>query len=287
MNTSMTVHAGTAAWGYSGKKSSVKNVQNQFDAEVSKAAGKSNKSNTASVTDDYKRKHPDSAYHVDTQIRAGEALRARMAPNVSTEDMTMEEYKNYISWLMGSVPFDASRPYDEETVFISDAGWEQMKNDPKYEAWVLGYTVENRSVRDPFFGFGSVGCYCVEHFGASIEEHHGEGFSKAYGGTASGARGLFQSKSKRSSMSKKGPLADKVPSKDYDRKKLEEERWLKKKRQEEQLEKDWLKKKRAAAYLNQQYVENIYQSGTVADSYFPELVGASGSELAAASVFTL
>ena len=36
---------------------------------------------------------------------------------------------------------------------ISDAGWEQMKNDSDYEVRVLGYTAENRSVRNTFFGW--------------------------------------------------------------------------------------------------------------------------------------
>ena len=46
-----------------------------------------------------------------------------------------------------------------------------MKNDPEYEAWVLGYTIENRSVHFPF----QASFLNVEKFGASIEEHHGEG----------------------------------------------------------------------------------------------------------------
>ena len=50
-----------------------------------------------------------------------------------------------------------------------------MKKDPAYEAWVLGYTVENRSVRNPFFGLpGASGSFYVEKFGASIEEHLGQ-----------------------------------------------------------------------------------------------------------------
>ena len=55
-----------------------------------------------------------------------------------------------------------------------------MRKDPDYESWILGYFVEDRSVRNPFFGWGNdAGCMITEHFGASIEEHHGEGFSKA------------------------------------------------------------------------------------------------------------
>lgn len=35
-----------------------------------------------------------------------------------------------------------------------------MKNDPDYEAWVLGYTVENRSVHFPF----AASNLCMEKF---------------------------------------------------------------------------------------------------------------------------
>ena len=53
-----------------------------------------------------------------------------------------------------------------------------MKNDPEYEAWVLGYTAQNRSVRNPFFGWtGASGNVCIEKFGASFEEHLGQSFS--------------------------------------------------------------------------------------------------------------
>ena len=129
-----------------------------------------------SAVDRYKKNHPKDAAHVDTQVQAGKSVIAKNgADNVSREDMTMEEYKNFINGLMNSIPFDATRIYDREIVSISDAGWEQMKNDPDYEAWVLGYTVENRSVRNPFFGWpGASGSVYVEKFGASIEEHIGQ-----------------------------------------------------------------------------------------------------------------
>ncbi len=129
-----------------------------------------------SAVDQYKRDHPDDVSNVDAQVRAGKSVLARNgAGNVSREAMTMEEYKNFINGLMNSIPFDATRIYDREIVSISDAGWEQMKNDPDYEAWVLGYTAENRSVRNPFFGWpGASGSVYVEKFGASIEEHLGQ-----------------------------------------------------------------------------------------------------------------
>ena len=139
-----------------------------------------------SAVEQYKREHPESVLRVDGQVRAGRSVIAKNgADNVSREDMTMEEYKDFINGLMNSIPFDATRIYDREIVSISDAGWEQMKNDPDYEAWVLGYTAENRSVRNPFFGWpGASGSVYVEKFGASIEEHLGQDIGKSGPGSS-------------------------------------------------------------------------------------------------------
>lgn len=149
------------------------------EAAARKEAGvteNKNTSNRDSVVDAYKRKHPNEAHHVDAQVRMGRAVRAKKGvAEVSAKDMTMDEYKSFITSLLYSIPFDATRIYDEEVVSISDEGWEQMKNDPDYEAWVLGYTAENRSVRNPFFGLpGTSGNFYVEKFGATIEEHLGQ-----------------------------------------------------------------------------------------------------------------
>ncbi len=140
-----------------------------------------------SAVDQYKRKHPEDAYHVDSQVQAGKAVWTKNGvEDVSREDMTMEEYKAFINGLLNSIPFDATRIYDKEMISISDAGWEQMKNDPDYEAWVLGYTVENRSVRNPFFGWpGASGNVYVEKFGASIEEHIGQSVGTSGPGSSS------------------------------------------------------------------------------------------------------
>lgn len=129
-----------------------------------------------SVVTEYKKTHPESASHVDAQVRAGKEVKIKNGvENVSTEDMTMEEYKHFIQGLLDSIPFDSTRIYDKEIISITEKGWEQMKNDADYEAWVLGYTVENRSVRNPFFGWqGASGSFYVEKFGASIEEHLGQ-----------------------------------------------------------------------------------------------------------------
>lgn len=134
-----------------------------------------------SAVDRYKRRHPDDAFHVNRQVSAGEAVRKRNGvENVDVESMTMEEYKAYFYALLDTIPFDSTRMNDEQIICISDKGWEQMKKDADYEAWVLGYFSEDRAVRNPFAGWGDdSGSISIEHFGASIEEHHGEGYSKA------------------------------------------------------------------------------------------------------------
>lgn len=133
-----------------------------------------------SAVDEYKRKHPDHASHVDQQVRAGRAVREKNGKGIATENMTMAEYQAYFYALLDTIPYDYTQMNNTTTISISDQGWEQMRKDPDYEAWILGYFVEDRAVRNPFFGWGdNEGSIIFERFGASIEEHRGDGFPKA------------------------------------------------------------------------------------------------------------
>ncbi len=165
----------------------VRNMANRYRKDVRYTEQSSfsdvveNKKECVSVVDEYKKKNPEDASHVEGQVAAGRAVREKCgAGNRKTDDMSMEEYQNYFNRLLDSIPYDASRIYDDTILSISDAGWEQMKKDPDYEAWILGYFVEDRAVRNPFFGIGgNCGSMIVEQFGASIEEHRGVGYSKS------------------------------------------------------------------------------------------------------------
>ncbi len=132
-----------------------------------------------SAVSDFINRNPEKASHVKGQVRAGkEVLKQNGADRISRENMTMDEYKRFFTALMDSIPFDYSQRNCTEFWSITEEGWEQMKNDPEYEAWVLGYTVENRSVRFPA-PLAECGNLCTEKFGASIEEHIGQSISKA------------------------------------------------------------------------------------------------------------
>ena len=75
---------------------------------------------------------------------------------------------------MDAIPCDSSQINDTKIWSITEEDWEQMKNDPDYEAWVLGYMIEDRSVHFPF----QTSNICIEKFRASIEEHIGQGFPR-------------------------------------------------------------------------------------------------------------
>ncbi len=156
------------------------NASKSFSAEVEVQKTIQLKSGSQSVekkesaVDEYKRKHPKDTYNVDRQVNAGKAVLSKNgADKVPRDDMTMEEYKSFITDLMNSIPFHLTQQKDTEIWSISKKGWEQMKNDPDYEAWVLGYTKLNRSVNIPF-GLSGAGRLCTENFGESIEEHIGQ-----------------------------------------------------------------------------------------------------------------
>ena len=133
-----------------------------------------------SAVADYKMRHPDSASHVNKQVQAGKAFLEKCGLDRGlTENMTMDEYQVYIYALIDKIPYDYTRQNDTTFVSISDRGWEQMRKDPDYEAWILGYLVEDRSIRNPFYAWGNnSGNVISEHFGASIDEHLGQSFSK-------------------------------------------------------------------------------------------------------------
>lgn len=57
--------------------------------------------------------------------------------DVSAKDMTMDEYKQYIHEKISQIPMHPTRMSENISIHISEAGFEAMKNDPEYEAWVL------------------------------------------------------------------------------------------------------------------------------------------------------
>ena len=53
------------------------------------------------------------------------------------KDMTLEEYKQYLYKQISQIPIHPTRSQESRSITITDAGFQALKNDPSYEAWVL------------------------------------------------------------------------------------------------------------------------------------------------------
>ena len=115
------------------------------------------------------------------------------AVGVQSVDMSMDEYKQYIWKKISDLPMSASTRMQSISVQITDEGFEAMKKDPEYEAWVLDSLAENFSYQNPWTAMCGGG-YAVHHFGATKEQYHGESWYPGYKGDQGAA--LFEKKSK-------------------------------------------------------------------------------------------
>ena len=113
--------------------------------------------------------------------RTTDVFQMTEAQAVSTKDMTLEEYKSYISQQIDNLPRHPSQALRSESIFISDKGFEAMQNDPEYEKWVLDTLKENFTFNDPWTSICG-GSYGVHYFGATKEEYRGYGWYEGYQG---------------------------------------------------------------------------------------------------------
>ncbi len=77
-------------------------------------------------------------------------LNAIPSAKKARENMSMEEYKQYIHSQISQISKHPSQAGANWNVLINDDGFEAMKNDPDYEAWVLDTIKTNFSTPDPF-----------------------------------------------------------------------------------------------------------------------------------------
>lgn len=85
--------------------------------------------------------------------------------SVSAKDMTMVEYKQYIYNKISQIPMHPTRAGESISVTISEAGFEAMKNDPEYEAWVLMICrwVGHNQINGPVYAEERFLQYIMEH----------------------------------------------------------------------------------------------------------------------------
>ena len=115
----------------------------------------------------------------ETGIASQSVSKTENVGTVSTEDMTMEEYKQYIYDKISQMTMNPSRMQDTISINISEAGFKAMKNDPEYEKWVLDYLQKDFNCYNPWTATNG-GCYCVKYIGATKEEYRGESWYAGY-----------------------------------------------------------------------------------------------------------
>lgn len=192
---------------------------------------------------------------------------------VSTQDMTMEEYKQYIYDKISSLPMNPSRMQDNISINISEAGFEAMKNDPEYEKWVLDHLEKDFMVYNPWTSLCG-GHYCVKYIGASPEEYRGESW---YAGYRDGkGASLYDEKSKDSFWERRIEREKRLKEQ-YEE--LQEKKALAKKWQQERLNAELLAEKAEKSRLmNLGYSESSVSQASAAyeANTLVEPVGNSG-----------
>lgn len=151
------------------------------------------------------------------------------ARTVSTQDMTMDEYKQYIYDKISRIPMNPSRAWDNISIHISEDGFEAMKNDPEYEQWVFNRLKQDFVSHDPWAAVCG-GSYCVKYIGASPEEYRGESW---YAGYQNGKKeSLYDVESKDSFWEQRAKREERLQElyEEFLEKKVLAERW-----QEQQL----------------------------------------------------
>lgn len=132
--------------------------------------------------------------------KSGEAGAAEKINAWLVQNMTPEEYKQYIYDKISEIPMHPSQILRSVSVIISDEGFEAMQKDSAYERWVL-----DTLKRD--FGFYNTWCsisggsYTVHRFGKSKEEYRGDSWHMGFQGGRGSA--LFDKEAEESFWKKR------------------------------------------------------------------------------------
>ncbi len=150
--------------------------------------------------EDSMKKYPQYADDWKKEIEAGYKLQNTYPPSKSKNEMSREEYRTYISGIIGRIPQDISRSTTESAIMISDGTFDVMKDDPDYEAYVLGGIKEIFTARNPWMAGSGVKRYELIQFGSRMENFKGSSWSDMTSTFAgrSGAQSYFDKLSKGS-----------------------------------------------------------------------------------------
>ncbi len=187
----------------------------------------------------------------DILAGSGNAEDTSKADETPSGDMSMAEYIQYIDAKIAQISRGAHRRQDFIFIFISEEGYEAMKQDSEYEAWVL------ESIRDAYAGanywHASRGNYhCFKLFGATREECHSESW---YSGGRDEQEQYWERKMQRKkrlkALLKKMLEKKRLEKAAYD--KFLMEKWLAHQRLLDSYYEDYLETKKEQEYFDAKY----------------------------------
>ena len=94
-------------------------------------------------------------------------------------NMTLEEYKQYIYQRISQIPMHPSQTMRSVAIYISDAGFEAMREDPEYEKWVLNTLKNDFAYNDPWASVCGES-FTIHRFGATKEEYRADSWYTGY-----------------------------------------------------------------------------------------------------------
>lgn len=116
------------------------------------------------------------------------------------DNMSLDEYKQYIYEKISRIPMHPSQMMRSVCVHISDAGFEAMKKDPEYEKWVLDVLRKDFSYQDPWADVAGES-FAVHRFGATRQEYRGDSWYLGFRGGKGGI--LFDEEAEESFWEKR------------------------------------------------------------------------------------
>ncbi len=244
---------------YTERSAAGKTEEPALEAEALAGNDEGKNAGRGNIMTDYYLENP--LYRSVQEMRVKEGYEVLASKGITKERLAQisgDEYKDILSRAIADIPFDRSRPYDEETVLILEDGWESMEKDRDYAAWIVGYISEDRSVANPFDGKGDKGSYGVHEFGASPGQYSGHSYSRIYGGTAAGARTMYVAEGGGKGIVTRGSRAGEGPSKDYNL--LEESRKAGRRNREEIAEAQLQARTQQKKHINGAYSKIEYEN---------------------------
>ena len=181
---------------------------NQYSRMLNNFSNISVKGAVGEDSKDFSRNIMEKAKDIDVTSKSQSASKTEKHSQVNNNDMTLDEYKDYISNIISNYPMHPTKAKETYTINISDVGFEAMKNDPEYEKWVLDdlKTCFANPVPAWYQAMGGPSTYTIFHYGASKEEFKGERFPVS----GSGSSNILSSHSENDFWSTRSGIQKKI-----------------------------------------------------------------------------